>query len=56
MYNNYFFKHNFNAWERRDKMAKNKEKKKGKKKEGFNFELGAPLGVETDKDKANKNK
>jgi len=35
-------------------MAKNKEKKKGKKKEGFNFELGAPLGVSVEKDKVNK--
>jgi len=37
-------------------MAKNKEKKKGNKKEGFNFELGAPLGASVEKDKANKNK
>lgn len=35
-------------------MAKNKDKKKGKKKEGFNFELGAPLCASVEKDKANK--
>ncbi len=35
-------------------MAKNKDKKKEKKKEGFNFELGSPLGANVEKDKANK--
>lgn len=39
-------------------MAKNKDKKKGKKMEGYNVELAGPLAPEVgpEKDKAKKNK